>query len=121
MAKRDNRSVGSEVELERVKNTLVLRLQVAYGIISIGKVVSYGVPGFFLWKVFETFGGKTTSISISFITQVSIIVSMASVAAVITAWTKMKRQKGELIRLRARISELEELVSKTTQTLEKER
>ena len=121
MAKRDKQSLGAEIKVERVKNALMLRLKVADGIISIGKVVSDGVPGFFLWKVFETFGAKNTSISISFTVQVSILVSVASVAAVIIALTKMKRQKGELIRLRARISELEEeLVSKTTRTLEKE-
>ena len=72
-----------------------------------------GRPGYFIWKVFETLGGRTTTFSVSLVAKVSVVVSVASVAAVIVAWAKMNQQKKELVRCRERIGELENLVSDT--------
>ncbi len=109
-----------EIGQERLQHTFVFRMRLADGFISIGKILSLGVPGYFVWKVFETFGGKTTTFSVDIITKVSVVVSVGSVAAVIAAWAKMKSQKAELIRCRQRVDELEAMIAET-QDMEKER
>lgn len=101
------KSKAGELEQARLEYTFRFRMRLADGLFSIGKILSFGVPLFFIWKVFETIGGKTTVFTIDLIVKASVIVSMASVAAVIAAVTKMRKQKGELIRCRNRIAELE--------------
>ena len=115
MEKQKRRPTTAEIEQQRLRNSFIFRMRLADGGISIGKVLSLGVPGYFIWKVFETFGGKTTDFSFSLITKVSIGISVASVAAVIMALAKMKQQKKELIRSRERVSELEKLYSERGQ------
>ena len=74
MGKRGKRASKPGTEQERLKYSFMLRMRIADGLFSTAKILSFGVPGYFIWKVFETFGGKTTTFSVSFITKVSVVV-----------------------------------------------
>ena len=95
----------------KMKEAFIFRMRLADGFFGIGKVVSFGVPGYFLWRVFETFGGKTTTFSVFWGIKVSVAVSVTSVVAIIIACAKMKKQKKELIRCRQRTDRLETMLS----------
>ena len=111
MDKQDKQASKSEVELKRLKYSFWKHV-----VESVSSIVKFllGVPiGYFVWKMVETLAGKTTTVSVSFITKVSIVVSAALVAAVGVALAKMSQQKKELVRCRERIVELEKRVSDT--------
>lgn len=107
MKQNSGRGPASKAADERLKYSFRFRMRLADGFFGIGRILSFGVPGYFVWKICETFGGKATTVSVSLVTQIAVSVSMASVAGVIAAWAKMAKQKKELVRCRERITELE--------------
>ena len=107
-------SSKSGVPSQESHESFVFRMRVADGVfeslsvlLSVVKVVAFGVPLYFVWRICDSFAGRTTIVSVSLTAKIAVTVAVASLVALVVAIAKMRKQKNELVRTRKRISEME--------------
>lgn len=103
----------ANLEIARIHSKMHLWETVINGITSVAMIASLGIPMYFVYQCVAAIAGKTTIVSSNIVFGVSGVAAVGSGSAVaVGGWAKFNAQRKELVRLRTRITQLENRLKK---------